>query len=50
MDYAKSQKMKVIPWTVNDTMDMKRMIDMGVDGIITDYPDLGAKVLKRNKN
>lgn len=26
-------------WTVNDTADMRRFIDMGVDGIITDHPD-----------
>lgn len=30
---------KVIPWTVNTTGDMRRMLDMGVDGLITDYPD-----------
>lgn len=30
---------KVIPWTVNTTKDMRRMIDLGVDGLITDYPD-----------
>ena len=29
----------VIPWTVNETSDMKKLIAMGVDGIITDYPD-----------
>ncbi|UKA67715.1 glycerophosphodiester phosphodiesterase [Arthrobacter sp. FW306-05-C] len=28
----------VIPWTVNTTADMARLMDMGVDGIITDYP------------
>jgi len=28
----------VIPWTVNTTADMTRLMDMGVDGIITDYP------------
>jgi glycerophosphoryl diester phosphodiesterase len=32
--------MKVIPWTVNDTSTMQKLIDMGVDGIITDYPNL----------
>ena len=32
--------MKVIPWTVNDTLSMQKLIDMGVDGIITDYPNL----------
>lgn len=31
--------MKIIPWTVNDTSDMKALIQLGVDGIITDYPD-----------
>lgn len=37
--YAETQNMKVIPWTVNDTSDMKKLIQLGVDGIITDYPD-----------
>jgi glycerophosphoryl diester phosphodiesterase len=32
--------MRVIPWTVNDSATMRTLIDMGVDGIITDYPDL----------
>src|SRR5690606_20388200 len=31
--------MKVIPWTVNDVSEMKKLKQMGVDGIITDYPD-----------
>lgn len=30
--------LKVIPWTVNETEAMERLIDDGVDGIITDYP------------
>lgn len=34
------QKMKVIPWTVNDKAKIDRLKKMGVDGIITDYPDL----------
>jgi glycerophosphoryl diester phosphodiesterase len=29
----------VIPWTVNGVADMRRLMDWGVDGIITDYPD-----------
>ncbi|MDR7161893.1 glycerophosphodiester phosphodiesterase family protein [Arthrobacter sp. BE255] len=28
----------VIPWTVNTGADMERLMDLGVDGIITDYP------------
>lgn len=31
--------MLVIPWTVNDSTTMQGLINMGVDGIITDYPD-----------
>ncbi len=34
---------KVIPWTVNTKHEMQALILMGVDGIITDYPDLIGK-------
>ncbi|RZQ65121.1 glycerophosphodiester phosphodiesterase family protein [Amycolatopsis suaedae] len=30
---------EVVPWTVNDKPTMHKLIDDGVDGIITDYPD-----------
>lgn len=33
------KKMKVIPWTVNERSAMERLVGMGVDGIITDFPD-----------
>lgn len=33
-------KMKIIPWTVNDKETITRLQQMGVDGVITDYPDL----------
>lgn len=36
---------KVLPWTVNDPADMARLIDMKVDGLITDYPDRLRSVL-----
>lgn len=36
----------VTVWTVNDTSRMRELIEMGVDGIITDYPDRLRRVLK----
>lgn len=38
-----SKGMKVIPWTVNTSEQMQKLLDMGVDGIITDYPNLAPK-------
>lgn len=32
--------MRVIPWTVNTAEEIQKLKDMGVDGVITDYPDL----------
>jgi len=34
--------MKVIPWTILEPEDMQKLVDMGVDGLITDYPDRAA--------
>ncbi len=34
------RNIRVIPWTVDDRETMDRLIKLGVDGIITDYPDL----------
>lgn len=33
-----SSGLKVIPWTVNELEDAQKLLDWGVDGIITDYP------------
>ena len=37
---AKALGLRVIPWTVNTRGDMVRLIDWGVDGLISDYPDM----------
>nr|WP_214446852.1 glycerophosphodiester phosphodiesterase family protein [Flavihumibacter rivuli] len=37
---CKSLGIKLIPWTVNDKSGIERLMKLGVDGIITDYPDL----------
>lgn len=41
-----SRGQKIFTWTVNEQEDMKRLIDMGVDGIITNYPDRLIELLK----
>ena len=43
---ARTLGLKVLPWTVNDRGDMARLIDMGVDGLITDYPDRLRDVMR----
>jgi glycerophosphoryl diester phosphodiesterase len=35
-----NQGLKIIPWTVNSREEIARIKSLGVDGIITDYPDL----------
>ena len=39
VDEVHKLDMKIIPWTVNEERSMKALIEMGVDGIITDYPN-----------
>lgn len=39
---CKERKMGLIPWTVNDLPTLQRLKDMGVTGIISDYPQLFA--------
>lgn len=43
ISYCHRNNIKVIPWTVNDVMQAKQLIDKGVDGIISDYPDKMVK-------
>ena len=44
---ARALGLAVIPWTVNEPSDIERMLDLGVDGLITDYPDRARAVLDR---
>ena len=37
----------VIPWTVNDAATMNQLIDLGVNGLITDFPDVLLKLLQQ---
>ena len=45
LDRAHAEGVEVLPWTVNDAPIMRRLLEMGVDGVITDYPDLGREVV-----
>jgi glycerophosphoryl diester phosphodiesterase len=43
---AHSRGLQVHAWTINEVDDMKRLLDLGVDGIITDYPDRMLELLR----
>ena len=43
VDRCHQKGIQVIPWTVNEAAAMKKLIALGVDGIISDYPNLFAE-------
>ena len=45
---ARALGLKIIPWTVNEPAAMQRVIALGVDGMISDRPDLLRSVLEAN--
>jgi glycerophosphoryl diester phosphodiesterase len=44
---AQALGLNVVPWTVNNPPDMERLLDWGVDGIISDYPDRLRDVMRQ---
>jgi glycerophosphoryl diester phosphodiesterase len=46
---ARALRLRVIPWTVNEPGDIRRMLELGVDGIISDYPDRVTRELEVRK-
>ena len=38
----------VVVWTINRIENMRRLISLGLDGIVTDYPDLLKQVMREN--
>jgi glycerophosphoryl diester phosphodiesterase len=49
VETAKKDGFKLHGFTVNDVEDMKRLIELGVDGIVTDFPKRLIELLKRSK-
>lgn len=39
IEKAKARNLRIYAWTVNKIMDAKKLIKLGVDGIVTNYPD-----------
>ena len=48
VDKCHAVGVKIIPWTVNSTRDLEYLIGLGVDGIITDYPNIMGQIKKGN--
>jgi glycerophosphoryl diester phosphodiesterase len=42
--WCNKQKMKLVPWTVNSLQEMQTLITLGVNGIITDFPNLLSQI------
>ena len=45
LEAAHARDLPVHVWTINDGAEMHRLLDMGVDGIMTDRPDVLKSVL-----
>lgn len=48
IDKCHKAGIKIIPWTVNSIKDLKYLMELGVDGVITDYPNLMGQLEKGN--
>ncbi len=46
-EHAKGRPINV--WTVNEEQRMREMIEIGVDGLITDFPDIASEVLQQTQ-
>ena len=44
---CRKRGIKILPWTVNETVDLEKMKAFDLDGLITDYPDRAIKVFRK---
>jgi glycerophosphoryl diester phosphodiesterase len=49
VEFCHKYNIAVNCWTVNDPADIGIMVDMHVDGIITNYPDVALSVVSSKK-
>jgi glycerophosphoryl diester phosphodiesterase len=47
MSAARAAGIRVSAWTVNEEADIRRMIDLGVDVVMSDRPDLAKRLTGR---
>lgn len=45
--FCREKGIKIVPWTVNETSDLKRMKKFDLDGIITDYPNRAIDIFRK---
>ncbi|HEX5473399.1 MAG TPA: glycerophosphodiester phosphodiesterase [Vicinamibacterales bacterium] len=50
VDYAHRNGVAVQVWTVDEEADMRRLLEWGVDAIISDRPDVAVRVVKSFRN
>ncbi len=50
VDYFHSQGLAVHVWTVNATKDIEHMLEIGVDGVMTDFPNRARDIFARKKS
>lgn len=48
--FCHERNIKVLPWTVNTKEEIDQLISLGVDGIISDYPDLFKEISRKTIN
>lgn len=44
VEYCNTKGMKLTPWTINEVSDLERIMKLGVDGVISDYPDRAIEI------
>jgi glycerophosphoryl diester phosphodiesterase len=47
IDYAHAHELVIHVWTINDAAEIERLLDLGVDGVMSDFPGRVAAVVER---